>query len=72
MERIAWEERTAPWDADEVACHKTNLLFVDAVNEVFGARSDLVNGRYEDIFNGYFIEAARGTLVTSLGAGGTR
>jgi len=43
------------------------LDLLDAENELFIARSNLAAGRYEDIVNGYFLEAAKGLLVQSLG-----
>lgn len=33
--RLAWAWQTFPYDADEVCCHKTSLMFVDAVAEIF-------------------------------------
>jgi len=43
------------------------LDVLNAENEVFTARSNLSAGRYDDLFNQYVIEAAKGTLVQSLG-----
>lgn len=43
------------------------LDVLNAENELFTARSNLVAGRYDDLFNQYAIEAAKGTLVKSLG-----
>jgi adhesin transport system outer membrane protein len=40
---------------------------LNANNELFTARSNLVSGRYEDILNGYFIEASKGALLQNLG-----
>lgn len=42
------------------------LDVLNAVNELFTARSNLVDGRYEDLLNFYAIEAAKGTLVMSF------
>jgi adhesin transport system outer membrane protein len=46
---------------------RTLLDVLNAENELFSARSNFVAGRYEDLFNQYAIEAAKGTLVKSLG-----
>ena len=46
---------------------RTLLDTLNAENELFTARSNLVLGRYEDLFNQYAIEAAKGLLVKSLG-----
>jgi outer membrane protein, adhesin transport system len=46
---------------------RTLLDVLNAENEVFSARSNLIVGRYDDLFNQYVIEAAKGTLVQSLG-----
>lgn len=46
---------------------RTLLDTLNAENELFTARSNLVSGRYEDILNGYFIEASKGSLLQSLG-----
>jgi outer membrane protein TolC len=40
---------------------------LNAENEAFIARSNLAAGRYEDLLHQYAIEAAKGTLVKSLG-----
>src|SRR5262249_21994218 len=46
---------------------RTLLDVLNAENETFTARSNLVAGRYEDTRNQYAIEAAKGVLVQSLG-----
>jgi adhesin transport system outer membrane protein len=46
---------------------RTLLDVLNAENELFTARSNLTIGRYEDLFNQYTIEAAKGLLVKSLG-----
>jgi adhesin transport system outer membrane protein len=46
---------------------RTLLDVLNAENEVFTARSNLAAGRYDDLFNQYAVEAAKGTLVKSLG-----
>ena len=42
------------------------LDVLNAVGELFTARSNLVEGRYDDLRNSYAIEAAKGTLVMSF------
>ena len=46
---------------------RTLLDVLNAENELFTARSNLAAGRYDDLFNQYAVEAAKGTLVKSLG-----
>jgi adhesin transport system outer membrane protein len=46
---------------------RTLLDVLNAENEMFTARSNLASGRYDDLFNQYAVEAAKGTLVKSLG-----
>jgi adhesin transport system outer membrane protein len=46
---------------------RTLLDVLNAENELFISRSNLSSGRYDDLFNQYAIEAAKGTLVKSLG-----
>ena len=64
------EETLLSYESQLRLGRRTLLDTLNAVNELFTARSNLVSGRYEDILNGYFIEAARGTLVSSLGVDG--
>jgi len=49
---------------------RTLLDSLNAANELFTARSNLVSGSYEDILNSYFIDASKGVLVKRLGLGG--
>lgn len=42
------------------------LDVLNAESELFTARSNLVAGKYEDVFNRYAVEAAKGSLVMSL------
>ncbi len=51
---------------------RTLLDSLNAANELFTARSNLVSGRYEDILNGYFIAASKGMLVNTLGLSGSQ
>ena len=46
---------------------RTLLDVLNAENELFTARSNLTVGKYDDLFNQYSVEAAKGTLVRSLG-----
>ncbi len=46
---------------------RTLLDVLNAENELFNSLSNLSAGRYEDLFNLYAIEAAKGLLVKSLG-----
>ena len=46
---------------------RTLLDVLNAENELFTARSNLAAGIYEDLLNQYAVEAAKGTLVKSLG-----
>ena len=46
---------------------RTLLDVLNAENELFTARSNLSAGIFEDLFSQYALEAAKGTLVKSLG-----
>ena len=43
------------------------LDLLNAENELFNARSNLVSGEFEDLVNQYFVEASKGQLTSSLG-----
>lgn len=43
------------------------LDLLNAENELFNARSNLVSGQFEDLVNQYFVEASKGRLTASLG-----
>ncbi|RXG57571.1 Mycosubtilin synthase subunit C, partial [Armadillidium vulgare] len=36
LNRLIWQWRNLPYDADEVCCFKTTLTFVDSISEIFG------------------------------------
>jgi adhesin transport system outer membrane protein len=46
---------------------RTLLDVLNAENELFSSRSNFAAARYDDLFSQYQIEAAKGTLVKSLG-----
>ncbi len=46
------------------------LDLLDAENELFAARSNLASGRFDDLFNHYFVAASQGRLVSTLGIEG--
>lgn len=46
---------------------RTLLDLLNAENELFNARSNLVSGKFEDLVNQYFVEASKGQLTSSLG-----
>lgn len=46
---------------------RTLLDVLNARNELFNARSNLIFGLYEDMINAYFVEASGGTLAQSFG-----
>lgn len=46
---------------------RTLLDTLNAQNELFTARSNLVSGLYDDLLNQFFVEAAKGRLVSSFG-----
>lgn len=48
---------------------RTLLDMLNAQNELFTAHSNLSAGLYEDLYNQFFVEAAKGTLTTVLGVG---
>jgi adhesin transport system outer membrane protein len=74
-ERLSYLREHASLSAEVLEAYKqqldigrrTLLDVLNAENELFVARSNLTAGRYEDLFNQYSIEAAKGTLVDSLG-----
>jgi adhesin transport system outer membrane protein len=74
-ERLAYLRDHATLSADVLQAYKeqldlgrrTLLDVLNAENELFISRSNLSSGRYDDIFNQYAIEAAKGLLVKSLG-----
>ncbi|CAH1789321.1 unnamed protein product [Owenia fusiformis] len=37
MNRLMWQWREFPFDDDDIGCHKTSLLFVDSLTEIFGS-----------------------------------
>jgi adhesin transport system outer membrane protein len=61
------EKTLKSYDAQFRLGRRSLLDTLNAENELFTARSNLVSGRYEDILNGYFIEASKGSLLRSLG-----
>jgi adhesin transport system outer membrane protein len=61
------EQTLQSYDAQFKLGRRTLLDTLNAENEVFTARSNLQSGRYEDILNGYFIEASKGSLLHRLG-----
>ena len=46
---------------------RTLLDLLNAENELFNARSNLVSGKFTDLVNQYFVEASKGQLTASLG-----
>lgn len=48
---------------------RTLLDVLNARNELFNARSNLVFGIYDDLVNSYFVEASIGVLAARLGGG---
>ncbi|MCC7487801.1 MAG: TolC family outer membrane protein [Burkholderiales bacterium] len=74
-ERLAYLREHASLSAEVLEAYKQQLDLgrrslldvLNAENELFTARSNLVTGRYEDLFNQYAVEAAKGLLVESLG-----
>ncbi|MGR8919089.1 MAG: TolC family outer membrane protein [Gammaproteobacteria bacterium] len=47
---------------------RTLLDVLNAQNELFNARSNLVFGTYDDLVNVYFVDASKGSLATRFGA----
>ena len=43
---------------------------LNAENELFNARSNLVIGTYDDIVNTYFVDASVGSLASRFGGAG--
>lgn len=74
-ERLAYLRDHASLSAEVLQAYKeqldlgrrTLLDVLNAENELYVSRSNLSSGRYDDLFNQYAIEAAKGTLVKSLG-----
>lgn len=64
----ASEETLKAYQAQFELGRRTLLDTLNAENELFTARSNLASGIYDDLVNQYFVEAARGRLVSSLGA----
>lgn len=60
------EETLRSYEAQLNLGRRTLLDTLNAVNELFTARSNLVSGEYEDILNRYFVEASKGVLASSL------
>ncbi|MGE0487377.1 MAG: TolC family outer membrane protein [Gammaproteobacteria bacterium] len=50
---------------------RTLLDVLNAENELFNARSNLVIGTYDDIVNSYFVDASVGSLASRFGGAGT-
>ena len=48
---------------------RTLLDVLNATNELFNARSNLVQGSYDDLVNMYFVEASTGALASRFGGG---
>lgn len=74
-ERLAYLEQHAKLSTEALDSYqlqfeigRRSLLDVlNAESELFTARSNLVIGRYEDLFNQFAVEAAQGLLVKHLG-----
>ncbi len=74
-ERLAYLQEHAALSAEVLESYlqqlelgrRTLLDVLNAENETFSARSNLVAGRYDAMFSQYIVEAAKGTLVQSLG-----
>ena len=74
-ERLAYLQEHASLSAEVLDSYQQQLELgrrslldvLNAENELFTARSNHVAGRYEDLFNQYAVEAAKGLLVNSLG-----
>jgi len=74
-ERLGYLQEHATLSADVLESYqeqldlgrRTLLDVLNAENELFSARSDLAEGRYDDMLNQYAVEAAQGLLVQSLG-----
>ena len=73
-ERLAFLEQHVKSSAEALASYQAQLDLgrrslldvLNADNELFTARSNMVAGKFEDILNLYAIEAAKGLLVMSL------
>ena len=74
-ERLAYLQEHATLSREVLDSYKQQLDLgrrslldvLNVENELFTARSNLAAGRYDDLFNYYAIEAAKGTLVKSFG-----
>jgi len=65
---VAASERTVEAYMQQFDLGRRTLLdTLNAENELFNARSNLVGGLYDDLLNQFFVEAAKGQLVSSLG-----
>ncbi|MGB1885442.1 MAG: TolC family outer membrane protein, partial [Gammaproteobacteria bacterium] len=51
---------------------RTLLDVLNAENELFNARSNLVFGKFDDLINIYFVDASKGDLAGAFGGSGTR
>lgn len=49
---------------------RTLLDVLNARNELFNARSNLIFGTYDDLINAYFVDASTGTLAGAFGVAG--
>ncbi len=68
-EHVASSEGTLEAYRAQFELNRRTLLDVlNAQNELFSARSNLVFGTYDDLINVYFVEASKGALANRFGA----
>lgn len=68
----ASEETLKAYQAQFELNRRTLLDVLNAENELFNARSNLVVGLYDDLVNYYFTDASKGLLAGKFGAAGTQ
>lgn len=69
-QHVASSEGTLAAYRDQFELNRRTLLDVlNAQNELFNARSNLVFGRYDDLINVYFVDASKGALAGRFGGG---
>ena len=68
QDHVTFSRETLQSYQDQLDLGRRTLLDVlNAENELFTARSNLVSGKYDDIYNQYAVESSKGVLVQSLG-----
>jgi len=74
-ERLAYLQEHVTYSGDVLRSYqqqlelgrRTLLDVLNAENELFGARSNLTVGRYDDMLNHFAVQAAQGSLLRTLG-----